>query len=100
MSAKPSLKNKNVYLFDGSQKINEQGQFDALNIFVCNKNLQQLVGAALRLRAQYLFAHNRFEEIHFTENDGAAYNFKSPYITINLKKYLRVFFSFCGYVSS
>ena len=51
MTARPSLKNKTVYLFDGSQKINEQGQFDSLNIFVYDKNLQQLVGAALRLRA-------------------------------------------------
>ena len=42
MPAKHSFKkDKTVYLFDGSQKINQQAQFAVLNISVGKKNLQQ-----------------------------------------------------------
>ena len=95
-----SLKNdKTVYLFDGSQKTNQQAQFAVLDISVGKKNLQQCADAVMRLRAEYLFASNRFEEIHFTDNDGTAYDFTPPYTTAHFKKYLDVVFGMCGSAS-
>ena len=95
-----SLKNdKTVYLFDGSQKTNQQAQFAVLNISVGNKNLQQCADAVMRLRAEYLFAYARFEEIHFIDNDVTAYNFTPPYTTAHFKKYLDVVFDMCGSAS-
>ena len=82
-----SLKNdKTVYLFDGSQKTKQLAQFAVLNISVGKKNLQQCADAVMRLRAEYLFAYDRFKEIHFTDNDGTAYNFTSPYTTAHFRK--------------
>ena len=95
-----ALKNdKTVYLFDGSKKINQQAQFAVLNISVGKKNLQQCADAVMRLRAEYLFAYGRFEEIHFTDNDGTIYNFSPPYTTAHFKKYLDVVFGMCGSAS-
>ena len=82
----PLKNDKTVYLFDGSQKTNQQAQFAVLNISVGKKNLQQCADAVMRLRAEYLFAYDRFEEIHFTDNDGTAYNFTSPYTTAHFRK--------------
>lgn len=88
----PLKNDKTVYLFDGSKKINQQAQFAVLNISVGKKNLQQCADAVMRLRAEYLFAYGRFEEIHFTDNDGTIYNFSPPYTTAHFKKVLR-----CGF---
>ena len=95
----PLKNDKTVYLFDGSQKTNQQAQFAVLNISVGKKNLQQCADAVMRLRAEYLFAYGRFEEIHFTDNDGTAYNFTPPYTTAHFKKYLDVVFGMCGSAS-
>ena len=95
----PLKDDKTVYLFDGSQKTNQQAQFAVLDISVGKKNLQQCADAVMRLRAEYLFAYDRFEEIHFTDNDGTAYNFTPPYTTAHFKKYLDVVFGMCGSAS-
>lgn len=95
----PLKKDKTVYLFDGSQKTNQQAQFAVLNISVGKKNLQQCADAVMRLRAEYLFACNSFKEIHFTDNDNTEYNFTPPYTTAHFKKYLDVVFGMCGSAS-
>ena len=95
----PLKNDKTVYLFDGSQKINQQAQFAVLKISVGKKNLQQCADAVMRLRAEYLFACNSFKEIHFTDNDNTEYNFTPPYITAHFKKYLDVVFGMCGSAS-
>ena len=95
----PLKKDRTVYLFNGSQKINQQAQFAVLDISVGKKNLQQFADAVIRLRAEYLFANNKFEQIHFTDNDGTTYNFSPPYTTEHFKKYLDVVFGMCGSAS-
>ena len=95
----PLKKDRTVYLFNGSQKINQQAQFAVLDISVGKKNLQQCADAVIRLRAEYLFANNKFEQIHFTDNDGTTYNFSPPYTTEHFKKYLDVVFGMCGSAS-
>ena len=90
-------KDKTIYLFDGSQKNNQYAQFAVLNISLVNKNLQQWADAVMRLRTEYLFANNRFDEIQFTDNEGTAYKLKPPYSTEYFKKYLDVVFGLCGF---
>ena len=95
----PLKNDKTVYLYDGSQKTNQQAQFAVLNISVGTKNLQQCADVVMRLRAEYLFACNRFQEIHFTDNDNTAYNFTPPYTTAHFQKYLDVVFGMYGSAS-
>ena len=95
----PLKKDKTVYLFDGSEKINQHAQFAVLSITVGQKNLQQCADAVMRLRAEYLFANKRYEEIRFTDNNGKEYNFKPPYTTEHFKVYLNVVFGMCGSAS-
>lgn len=95
----PLKKDKTVYLFNGSEKINQHAQFAVLNITVGQKNLQQCADAVMRLRAEYLFANSRFEEICFRDNNGVEYNFKSPYTKKHFAAYLDIVFGMCGSAS-
>ncbi|SDD16464.1 DUF4846 domain-containing protein [Niabella drilacis] len=65
------LKNSNtVFLFNGAPKSNQQAQYAVLDISVGDKDLQQCADAVMRLRAEYLFAAKRFEQIRFQSGDG------------------------------
>lgn len=59
-----------VKLYNGSLKSN-QGVHDAvLNISVGKRDLQQCADAVMRLRAEYLFAQKKFDDIHFNFVSG------------------------------
>ena len=90
---------KTVYLFDGTQKLNQLAQYAVLNISVGTKNLQQCADAVMRLRAEYLFSNKRFEEIKFQDNNGKEYIFNPPYEKDNFKVYLDKVFAMCGSAS-
>ena len=90
---------KTVYLFNGDEKINQQAQFAVLDISVGNKNLQQCADAVMRLRAEYLFAEKRFDEIIFTDNEQGKYSFTSPYTKENFVKFMERVFGMCGSAS-
>jgi Domain of unknown function (4846) len=97
---KVSLKeNKTVFLFNGAEKINQQAQFAVLDISVGNKNLQQCADAVMRLRAEYLFAEKRFDEIIFTDNEQGNYSFTSPFTKENFVKFMERVFGMCGSAS-
>ncbi len=92
-------KDKTVYLFDGSAKQNQTAQYAVLDISIGNKNLQQCADAIMRLRAEYLFAQKRFEEIIFTDNESTEYKMTVPYDRAHFNKYLEKVFGMCGTAS-
>jgi len=95
----PLKRNKTVYQFDGKVKINQTAQYAVLDISVGNKDLQQCADAVIRLRAEYLFSIQKYEAIHFTDNKGIIYQFKTPFTAGHLQQYLQVVFGMCGTAS-
>lgn len=95
----PLKENKTVYLFNGAEKINQQAQFAVLDISVSNKNLQQCADAVMRMRAEYLFAEKRYDEIIFTDNEKGNYSFTFPYTKENFAKFMERVFGMCGSAS-
>jgi hypothetical protein len=65
---------------------------------VGKKDLQQCADAIMRLRAEYLFAHKRFQEISFADNNGRKYNYPVSHRT-PFESYLETVFSYCGTLS-
>ena len=92
-------KNKTIYLYDGSVKKDQSAQFAILNISIGNKDLQQCADAIMRLRAEYLYAQKRFDEIIFTDNHNTNYSFGSSADRVRFDKYLEKVFSYCGTLS-
>ncbi len=95
----PLKKDKIVYLYNGCVKKNQAAQFAVLDISTGNKNLQQCADAVMRLRAEYLFASQQFDNIVFYDNDGKAYAFKPPFTKDHLHQYLQTVFGMCGTAS-
>jgi len=73
------FKNENniVYLYDGARKANQSAHYRVLAIDVGKQNLQQCADAVMRLRAEYLFAHGKLDEIAFNFTSGARAAFKA-----------------------
>ncbi len=92
-------KDKTVYLFNGTEKQNQQAQFAVLDISVGDKDLQQCADAVMRLRSEYLFAAGRFNDIAFTDNKGGMYQFPPPYSKKHLYIFLQRVFGMCGSAS-
>ncbi len=92
-------KDRTVYTFDGTPKQNQSAQFAVLDISVGNKNLQQCADAVMRLRAEYLFAQKKYDEIVFTDNENHSYKFTPPYTRENFARYLEKVFGWCGSAS-
>jgi len=88
-----------VHLYNGLPKQNQTAQYAVLNISVGNIDLQQCADAVIRLRAEYLFAQDQFDQILFYDNDKTAYRFSSPYTRDNFNKYLNRVFGMCGSAS-
>ena len=91
--------NKTVYLFNRTEKSNQQAQFAVMDISVGNKNLQQCADAVMRLRAEYLFTKKKYSEIIFTDNDKTVYPFNLPYTKEHFANYLQQVFGMCGSAS-
>ncbi|XZF16483.1 DUF4846 domain-containing protein [Chitinophagaceae bacterium MMS25-I14] len=96
----PLKKNKTVYLYNGQPKANQKAQYAVLDISTGNKDLQQCADAVMRLRAEYLYAQKRFNEISFTDNAGKVHSFagRSP-DRASFDKYLEEVFAWCGTAS-
>ena len=92
-------KDKTVHLYNGFPKTNQFAQFAVLNITVGNNDLQQCADAVMRLRAEYLFASGKYEQIIFKDNRGTAYPFSAPYSRDYFNSYLQRVFGMCGSAS-
>ena len=92
-------KDKTVYKFDGTPKANQTAQFAVLDISVGNKDLQQCADAVMRLRAEYLFAKERYAEIIFTDNEHIVYKLDPPFTREHFATYLNKVFGMCGSAS-
>lgn len=71
-----NLTDNTVYLHNGEQKHNQSAQFAVIDIDVGSKDLQQCADAVMRLRAEYLFATNKTNQIKFNYTNGATIPFK------------------------
>lgn len=92
-------KDKTVYLYNGTPKGNQQAQYAVLDVPVGNRDLQQCADAVMRLRAEYLFAQQRFDAILFVDNEGGRYPFTAPYTRSRFEAYLQRVFGMCGTAS-
>lgn len=92
-------KDKTVYLYNGQTKRNQTAQFAVLDVSVGNRDLQQCADAVMRLRAEYLYAQRRFNDILFIDNEGGHYSFSPPYNRSHFEAYLQQVFGMCGSAS-
>lgn len=92
-------KDKTVYLYNKTRKKNQTAQFAVLNISVDNKDLQQCADAVMRLRAEYLYAQKRYNEICFTDNNKKNYTLGSQTDRKHFDEYLNKVFTMCGTLS-
>ncbi|MBI9074461.1 MAG: DUF4846 domain-containing protein [Desulfatibacillum sp.] len=59
-----------VTLYNGEKKHNQNVHYAVLDIDVGTKDLQQCADAVIRLRAEYLFFSDRYDQIHFNFTSG------------------------------
>ncbi|MBC8044615.1 MAG: DUF4846 domain-containing protein [Rhizobacter sp.] len=60
-----------VFLFSGKKKENQTAQAAVIEIDTGTRDLQQCADAVMRLRAEYLFANGRQNDIHFKFTNGS-----------------------------
>lgn len=70
LPAKPGR--PDVLLYNGQPKGNQSAQHLVLDIDVGEKDLQQCADAVMRLRAEYLWAQKKYDEISFNFTSGHA----------------------------
>lgn len=92
-------KDNRVRLYNGDLKKNQSGQFAVLDIPVGKKDLQQCADAVMRLRAEYLFSSERYDEIWFSDNAGTVYRWTKGNDRNGFEKYLERVFGWCGSAS-
>lgn len=92
-------KNKNVYLFDGQLKANQDVQFAVIDISKGNKDLQQCADAIIRLRAEYFYANKQFSAISFWDNDKRCFKLGNHTDRKHFDEYLEKVFVHCGTIS-
>lgn len=92
-------RDKTVHLYNGQPKGNQTAQFAVLDVSVPNKDLQQCADAVMRLRAEYLYQQGNYANISFSDYNGKAYTFHSPFTRQNFDNYLQKIFELCGSAS-
>jgi hypothetical protein len=95
----PLKTDNTVYLYNGLPKRNQSSQFSVLDISVGNRDLQQCADAVMRLRAEYLYAQERWHEIIFRDNNHKAYQYQYGKDRTAFNNYLDLVFAWCGTAS-
>lgn len=83
-----------VYYYDGTKKPNQKIHVAVLSFDVGKRDLQQCADACMRIRAEYLFANKKYEEIKFLFANGKWVNFA----TYTSKRDYKSFRNFMNYV--
>lgn len=65
-----------VHLYDGTEKYTQELHAAVLDVSVGKEDLQQCADAVMRLRADYLYLHERYDEINFNFVNGFAANYE------------------------
>ena len=68
-------KEKTVYLYNGSRKLDQQVQFAVLDIDIGKKNLVQCADAVIKMRADFLFQYGKATQINFRSTTGTTLSF-------------------------
>ncbi|MDX2001959.1 MAG: DUF4846 domain-containing protein [Chitinophagales bacterium] len=96
--------NNAVYLYNGELKGNQDAQFSVIKMEVGKKDLQQCADAVMRLRAEYLYAQERYDDIHFNYvSDSKPRYFetemKGDHSRAAFEKYLETTFNYANTLS-
>lgn len=113
--------NKTVLLYNGKEKSNQTAQYAVIKMDVGNRDLQQCADAVIRLRAEYLFAQKKYDDIHFNFTNGERADYtryaegqravlmnnevkwaktaEKDYSYTNFRKYLDMVFTYAGTLS-
>src|SRR4030095_4916437 len=70
-------KSKTVFLYNGKLKSNQDAQYSVLNIDIGKKDLIQCADAAMKLRADYLFEKQLYDQIKFLTTSGDEISFEN-----------------------
>lgn len=95
----PLRPDKKVYLYNRLLKKNQSAQFAVMDISIGQKDLQQCADAVMRLRGEYLFMQERFNEIVFTDNNDKVYRWQGGSNRLLFDQYLENVFDWCGSAS-
>lgn len=95
----PLKEDKTVYLFNGQRKGNQDAQFAVVDMPAGNKDLQQCADVVMRLRAEYLFAEKKYNEIAFMDYEGKWYRWQGGANRPAFDNYLQQVFGWCGSAS-
>ena len=95
----PLRRSTRVYLYNGREKGNQTAQFAVLDLSIGNKNLQQCADVCMRLRADYLLAIGKENEIVFFDNASTSYRYSDYRNKISYASYLEKVFNWCGTLS-
>ncbi|MBQ7531447.1 MAG: hypothetical protein IJT12_07040 [Paludibacteraceae bacterium] len=93
----------NIYYYNGDPVEDQLGAFCTLDIDIGNKDLLQCADAVMYLRASYLYAQKRYDEIHFNSLAGKRMNYtdyaKGDYSPAKFRKYLDYVFAYANTAS-
>lgn len=68
-------KDNRVFMYDGSLKWDQTKHYAVIDMSVGKKNLQQCADAVIRLKAEFHYASNDYDQISFNATDGTNLRF-------------------------
>ncbi len=90
--------NAPVLIYTGAQKWRQDVHAAVIDIDVGKRDLQQCADAIMRLRAEWLFAANRKQEIRFNDTEGKRLSFSARRDSgyASFRKYMDYVFAYAG----
>jgi hypothetical protein len=90
--------NAPVLIYTGAQKWRQDVHAAVIDIDVGRRDLQQCADAIMRLRAEWLFAANRKQEIRFNDTEGKRLSFSARRDSgyASFRKYMDYVFAYAG----